>query len=63
MHLKRLFSAMCLCHVKSFKASRAETPGSQLFRRFKCITNKKYSEIYYINYIEMRRKIIDDCRL
>ena len=42
------FSARCLCHVKSFKLSRAETPGGQLFRRFKYITNKKYYEILTI---------------
>ena len=48
MHLKRRFSARCLCHVKSFKPSRAETPGGQLFLRFKCITNKKYYEILTI---------------
>ena len=31
--------------MKSFKASRAETPGGQLFWSFKCITNEKYYEI------------------
>ena len=38
MHLKqRFFSARCLCHVESLRASRAETPGGQTNRRFKCI--------------------------
>ena len=48
MHLKQRFvSARGLCHVESLRPSRAETPGGQTNRRFKCIvykTNTKYYE-------------------
>ena len=29
MHQKHGFSARCLCHVESFRASNAKTPGGQ----------------------------------
>ena len=47
--------------MESLRPSRAETPGGQTNRRFKCIvykTNTKYYEISTI--LRMRRKIVDD---
>ena len=52
MHLKLRFFPLGVYANCSFKASRAETPGGQLFRRFKFIvykTNKKYYEILTIS--------------
>ena len=47
MHLKRRFiPARCLCHMESFKALRAETPGGQLI----CVLSALYiKQIITIN--------------
>ena len=46
MYLKqRFFFTRCLCH----RASRAETPGGQTNRRFKCIVYKTYTKYYEIS--------------
>ena len=40
-----IFSARCLCHMESLTTSKAETPGGQTNRRFKCIVIKQIQNI------------------
>ena len=53
MHLKRLFSARCLCHVESFEASKAETSGGNYFSVLSALYTKRMKHIMqYCNFYE-----------